>query len=141
MRSRLGGRCIPGPSASARLPQPASHSHPIPARRRFVEFLQSTILEWPAPEGTYVLSEQQVLFYTLDTLPILLVFATYILCHPGYLLPAGGPPKAAKAAAVADAEAGTGAGKAAGAAGEGEEESDASDKGPGEAFRVTVLSS
>ena len=33
----------------------------------------------------------QVLFYTLDTLPILLVFACYILCHPGYLLPPGGP--------------------------------------------------
>lgn len=32
---------------------------PMP-RRRFVEFLQATILEWPAPEGAYVLSEQQV---------------------------------------------------------------------------------
>jgi hypothetical protein len=28
-----------------------------------------------------------VLFYTLDTLPILLCVASYILLHPGYLLP------------------------------------------------------
>lgn len=27
---------------------------------RFAEFLQSTVLTWPAPEGTFVLSEQQV---------------------------------------------------------------------------------
>ncbi len=47
----------------------------------------------------------QVLFYTLDTLPILLVMACYILFHPGYLLPAGGP-AAARAAAAAAAPAG-----------------------------------
>ena len=34
-----------------------------------------------------------MLFYTLDTLPILLAFLCYIVCHPGYLLPAGGPPR------------------------------------------------
>lgn len=27
---------------------------------QFVEFAQATILEWPAPEDAYVLSEQQV---------------------------------------------------------------------------------
>jgi len=33
----------------------------------------------------------QVLFYTLDTLPILLCFAFYALYHPGHLLPANNP--------------------------------------------------
>ena len=59
---------------------------------RFAEFAQATALSWPAPDGTYVLSEQEVLFYCLDTVPILLVFACYILAHPGHLLPPGGPP-------------------------------------------------
>lgn len=27
---------------------------------RFAEFVQATVLTWPAPEGAYVLSEQQV---------------------------------------------------------------------------------
>lgn len=27
---------------------------------RFVEFVQATVLEWPPPDDTYVLSEQQV---------------------------------------------------------------------------------
>lgn len=44
-------------------------------------------LPFPVDSGTYVISEQQVLFYTLDALPILLCFLFYILLHPAYLLP------------------------------------------------------
>ena len=55
---------------------------------RFVEFTQDTLLEWPVPSDTYVLSHQQVLFYCLDAIPIALIFLTYILLHPGRLLPA-----------------------------------------------------
>ncbi|EFN56668.1 hypothetical protein CHLNCDRAFT_144521 [Chlorella variabilis] len=57
---------------------------------RLIEFAQDTILSWPAPEGTYVLSHQQVLFYTLDTLPILMTFAVLLWAHPGSLLPPPG---------------------------------------------------
>ena len=57
---------------------------------RFVSFTQNTILDWPTPPGTYVLSHQQVLFYCLDAIPIALIFLTYILLHPGRLLPAKG---------------------------------------------------
>jgi hypothetical protein len=49
-----------------------------------------------------VLAEQQVLFYCLDTLPILLCFATYILAHPGYLLPPLNPRQLAAAEAAAE---------------------------------------
>ena len=66
------------------LPAPTLPLTPPPPPCRFT---QNTILEWPTPEGAYVLADQQVLFYCLDTLPILLCFATYILAHPGYLLP------------------------------------------------------
>ncbi|KAL4430757.1 hypothetical protein ABPG75_006013 [Micractinium tetrahymenae] len=71
---------------------------------RFVEFVQSTVLTWPPPEGTYVLSEQQVLFYTLDCLPILLAFLPYIFMHPGYLLP-DMPPKGSPVAGGKPADA------------------------------------
>ena len=57
---------------------------------RFVSFAQNTLLDWPTPPGTYVLSHQQVLFYCLDAIPIALIFLTYILLHPGRLLPAKG---------------------------------------------------
>ena len=54
-----------------------------------------------------MLADQQVLFYCLDTLPILLCFATYILAHPGHLLPPLNPRQLAAAeAADAAAEAG-----------------------------------
>ena len=73
-------------------------------RRRFT---QNTILTWPAPDGAYVLAHQEALFYCLDTLPILLCFATYILAHPGYLLPPLNPrQQAAAEAAEAAPEAG-----------------------------------
>ncbi|EFN59060.1 hypothetical protein CHLNCDRAFT_137777 [Chlorella variabilis] len=99
---------------------------------RFVEFVQATVLEWPPPDDTYVLSEQQVLFYTLDTLPILLSVATYILVHPGFLL----PEPSAKKGQVADVEEGEqqqqqhGAGKK----GQGEPSEGSSD-----AFQVSVI--
>lgn len=35
-------------------------SLPLPNLVQFVEFTQSTVLEWPAPSTAYVLSEQQV---------------------------------------------------------------------------------
>lgn len=54
---------------------------------RFVEFVQGALLTWPVAEGTYVISEQEILFYTLDALPILLAFATYIALNPAWLLP------------------------------------------------------
>jgi hypothetical protein len=47
-----------------------------------------------------------VLFYCLDTLPILLTLACYILFHPGYLLPPGGPAAARAAASAGAAPAG-----------------------------------
>ncbi|GAB4814621.1 hypothetical protein N2152v2_001667 [Parachlorella kessleri] len=62
---------------------------------RFAEFLQSVILAYPVPEDAYVLSDKEVLFYTLDTIPILICFASFILYHPGWYLPAL-PPKQAK---------------------------------------------
>ncbi|PSC68907.1 Glycoside superfamily [Micractinium conductrix] len=75
---------------------------------RFVEFTQNTVLSWPAPNGTYVLAHQQILFYTLDALPVLLCLVTYICFHPGYLLPSSPPPPPAAAApATHDAEAGS----------------------------------
>lgn len=53
---------------------------------RFIEFLQQAILTWPFDPDTYVLSEQQALFFALDTLPILLAFACYILLHPAFFM-------------------------------------------------------
>ena len=47
----------------------------------------------------------QVLFYCLDSLPVILCLSCYIVFHPGYLLPAGGP-KAAQAATAGAAPAG-----------------------------------
>ncbi|KAL4443301.1 hypothetical protein ABPG75_011038 [Micractinium tetrahymenae] len=58
---------------------------------RFVEFVQSTVLTWPPPDDVYVVAHQQVLFYCLDALPILLTFAVFAVAHPSYLLP---PPEA-----------------------------------------------
>lgn len=52
---------------------------------RFVEFTQSAI-SYPDPGG---LAENQALFYSLETLPILLTFAVYILLSPAFLLPKG----------------------------------------------------
>mgnify|MGYP001810736277 CR=1 FL=1 len=50
----------------------------------------------------------QILFYTLDALPVLLCLVTYICFHPGYLLPSSPPPPPAAAApATHDAEAGS----------------------------------
>ena len=43
----------------------------------------------------------QVLFYCLDCLPIILCLSCYILFHPGYLLPPGGPKAAVTAAGAA----------------------------------------
>ncbi|KAL4423415.1 hypothetical protein ABPG77_009993 [Micractinium sp. CCAP 211/92] len=58
---------------------------------RFVEFVQSTVLTWPPPDNVYVIAHQQVLFYCLDALPILLTFLVFACAHPSYLLP---PPAA-----------------------------------------------
>ena len=57
---------------------------------RFASFTQNTILVWPPSPTTYVLSHQEVLFYCLDAIPIAIIFLTYILLHPGRLLPAKG---------------------------------------------------
>ena len=54
---------------------------------RFVEFFQSTLLGWPTAPGTFVISDNQALFYSLDTLPILLCFLAFIVYHPGWYLP------------------------------------------------------
>lgn len=54
---------------------------------RFVEFVQGAILTWPYAEGTFVLSENETLFYALDTLPILLCFLSFIVFNPARLLP------------------------------------------------------
>lgn len=54
---------------------------------RFVEFVQGAILTWPFGEDTFVISENEVLFYALDTLPILLCFVAFILFNPARLLP------------------------------------------------------
>lgn len=54
---------------------------------RFVEFVQSTVLTWPPPSDVYVVAHQQVLFYCLDALPILLTFAVFACAHPSFLLP------------------------------------------------------
>lgn len=54
---------------------------------RFVEFTQATVLTWPPPDSAYVLSHSQLLFWLLDTLPILLCFLSYIIWHPSRLLP------------------------------------------------------
>jgi hypothetical protein len=78
---------------------------------RFVEFLQTTLLDFPAPPGTYIIADQQVLFYCLDALPIFCAFCFYVLLHPARTLPtpaeavAAGA-RAAGAAAVAAAEGG-----------------------------------
>jgi len=53
---------------------------------RFAEFTQNAILSTPPPPDAYILSEQEVLFYTLDTLPILIAFAVFIIFHPSRLL-------------------------------------------------------
>lgn len=58
---------------------------------RFVEFTQSIVIGYPPEPGTYVLSEQEVLFYTLDTLPILLCFLAILVWHPGWYLPQPAP--------------------------------------------------
>jgi hypothetical protein len=55
---------------------------------RFVEFVQGAVLTWPVMDpNTYVLSEKEVLFYTLDTLPILFCFVGFIVYNPANLLP------------------------------------------------------
>jgi len=55
---------------------------------RFAEFVQGAVLPWPVTnQNTYVLSEKQVLFYTLDTLPILIVFVVFIVYNPANFLP------------------------------------------------------
>eukprot|EP00887_Chlorella_sp_A99_P007299 scaffold2.g7299.t1 len=50
-------------------------------------FLAATVLTWPPPDSAYVLSHSQLLFWLLDTLPILLCFLSYIIWHPSRLLP------------------------------------------------------
>lgn len=50
---------------------------------RFVEFTQSAV-KYPDPGG---LTENQTLFYALETLPILLAFAVFIVLSPIFLLP------------------------------------------------------
>ena len=52
---------------------------------RFVEFTQSAV-SYPDPGG---LDENQALFYSLETLPILLTFGVYIVLSPAFLLPKG----------------------------------------------------
>jgi RTA1 like protein len=54
---------------------------------RFVEFVQGAVLTWPYSDGTFVISESEPLFYTLDTLPILACFVCYVLFNPARLLP------------------------------------------------------
>ena len=54
---------------------------------RFVEFVQGAIITWPHSEGAYILSEKEVLFYTLDTVPILCCFVCFIIFNPAKLLP------------------------------------------------------
>ena len=56
---------------------------------RFVEFVQGAVLTWPVTDpNTYIISEKEVLFYTLDTLPILFCMASFIIYNPANLLPA-----------------------------------------------------
>ena len=54
---------------------------------RFVEFTQGALLSWPAPDDVFVISENEALFYCLDTLPILLCFVTFLALNPANLLP------------------------------------------------------
>lgn len=55
---------------------------------RFVEFVQGAVLTWPVMDpNTYVISEKEALFYTLDTLPILFCFISFIVYNPANLLP------------------------------------------------------
>lgn len=72
---------------------------------RFVEFLQATILTWPPSDDAYVLSHKEVLFYTLDTIPILLCFVSFIAFHFARLLP---PPEQLAAASQTALKAGEG---------------------------------
>lgn len=50
---------------------------------RFIEFLQGAIV-YPEPSS---IAENQVLFYCLETLPVLLAFLALIIFSPTYLLP------------------------------------------------------
>lgn len=52
----------------------------------------------PRSPQHHLRSYLQVLFYTLDALPVFLCLSCYIVFHPGYLLPPGGPKAALKAA-------------------------------------------
>lgn len=55
---------------------------------RFVEFVQGAVLTWPVLDpNIYIISDQEVLFYTLDTLPILLCVLSFIIFNPANLLP------------------------------------------------------
>ena len=80
---------------------------------RFIEFLQSTLLDWPPPPDTYIIADQQVLFYCLDALPIFCAFCFYALLHPARTLPTPAEAEAAgaKAAGAAAAAAAEGGGK------------------------------
>ncbi|KAL4520966.1 hypothetical protein Ndes2437A_g04916 [Nannochloris sp. 'desiccata'] len=52
------------------------------------EFVQGAVLTWPVMDpNTYVISEKEALFYTLDTLPILFCFISFIVYNPANLLP------------------------------------------------------
>lgn len=66
--------------------------HCAPGRLTCTTFpLQTTVLGYPTPPGTYVLEHHEVPFNTLDTIPILCCFAAFIAFHPGwYLEPAAG---------------------------------------------------
>ena len=44
-------------------------------------------MTWPYSPDAYIISEQEYLFYALDTLPILLCFAAFIAFNPALLLP------------------------------------------------------
>lgn len=54
---------------------------------RLVEFTQTTILGLNPSDDVYILANKEVLFYTLDTTPILLCFLAFIAYHPGWYLP------------------------------------------------------
>jgi hypothetical protein len=53
---------------------------------RMVEFSQSTTISFPPPPGTYIIAEQEALFYAMDTLMMLLCLAVLVVLHPGFSL-------------------------------------------------------
>ncbi|GAB4813844.1 hypothetical protein N2152v2_000890 [Parachlorella kessleri] len=53
---------------------------------RFIEFCQTVVLGFPEPKDVYIIERHEAPFYTLDSIPILLCFAGFILFPPGRYL-------------------------------------------------------